>query len=422
MAPADASLVRRLGVVDATVIGIGSMVGAGVFVVWAPAAEAAGTALLIGLVIAAVVAICNASSSAQLAAVHPESGGTYVYAGRELGGIWGFAAGGSFVVGKLASCSAGALALGAYLWPGHERTVAVAAIVVITAVNLGGLSRTVRVTMGILVVSAVALGLVIASAAFDTNTTTGALNGGSVADALRSVGPAGVLESAGLLFFAFAGYARIATLGEEVRDPATTIMRAVPLALGAVLVIYALVAVSTLAVLPIETLIDTPAPLRAVIEQGPLSGFAPLIGLAAATAAFGVLLNLVPGISRTVLAMARQRDLPAWWATVSPTRSLPVRAEVSTAAVAIMLVLTTDLRGSIALSGVAVLWYYALTNAAALRLGPDRRRWPVGFAVIGLIGCLVLAFSLPLTSILLAAGALVAGLAVRTLSRNASGH
>ena len=422
MTPPDTSLIRRLGVADATVIGIGSMVGAGVFVVWAPAAEAAGTALLIGLVIAAVVAVCNASSAAQLAAVHPESGGTYVSAGRELGGIWGFAAGGSFIVGKLASCAAGALALGAYLWPGHERVVAVAAIVVITAVNLGGLSRTIRVTMMILVVSCVAFGLVVASAALDRTTTAGALSTESVGDALRSVGPTGVLESAGLLFFAFAGYARIATLGEEVRDPSTTIMRAVPLALGAVLVIYALIAVSTLAALPIETLIADRVPLRSVVEQGPLSAFAPMIGLAAATAAFGVLLNLVPGISRTVLAMARQHDLPVWWASVSPTRSLPVRAEVSTATVAIALVLATDLRGSIALSGVAVLWYYALTNAAALRLGSDRRRWPIGFAVVGLIGCVVLAFSLPLASILLAAGALAAGLTVRTLSRAAAGR
>ncbi len=422
MPPTEAALVRRLGVLDATVIGVGSMVGAGVFVVWAPAAAAAGVALLISLVIAGAVAICNASSSAQLAAVHPESGGTYVYAGRELGPMWGAAAGGSFVVGKLASCAAGALAIGTYLWPEQARSVAVGAIVVITAVNLGGLTRTVRVTIALLAVTTISLVLVIISAIMTPAGASGALADESLVDAVRSAGLTGVLESAGLLFFAFAGYARIATLGEEVKDPGTTIMRAIPLALAVVLVVYGIVAIATLWVLPIESLIESPAALRSVIEQGPVPAMAPLVSLAAATAAFGVLLNLVPGISRTVLAMARNRDLPQWWSSISAERALPLRAEMTTAAVVILLVLISDLRGAIALSGVAVLWYYALTNAAAIRLGPERRRWPVGFAAAGLIGCLVLAFSLPVQSILIAATALVAGGAVRSLLRSQSGR
>jgi len=311
----------------------------------------------------------------------------------------------------------GALAIGTYLWPEQARNVAVGAIVVITAVNLGGLTRTVRVTIAILGVSALSLLLVIVSAFTSPSSASGALVDESLVDAARTAGISGVLESAGLLFFAFAGYARIATLGEEVKDPETTIMRAIPLALGVVLVIYTIIAISTLWVLPIESLTESPAALRSVIEQGPLSPMAPLVSLAAAIAAFGVLLNLVPGISRTVLAMARNHDLPTWWSSISSRRALPLRAELSTAAVVIVLVLVSDLRGAIALSGVAVLWYYALTNAAALRLGPERRRWPVGFAVAGLIGCLVLAFSLPVASILIAATALVAGVAVRSQLR-----
>src|SRR3954454_23997727 len=96
-----ASLQRRLGVRDAVVVGVGSMIGAGVFSAWGPAAKAAGTGLLLGLVVAAAVALCNATSSAQLAAVHPESGGTYVYARRQLGPAWGHVAGWGFVVGKI---------------------------------------------------------------------------------------------------------------------------------------------------------------------------------------------------------------------------------------------------------------------------------------------------------------------------------
>jgi APA family basic amino acid/polyamine antiporter len=210
------SLERRLGVADAVVIGAGSMIGAGVFVAWSPAAEAAGTGLIIGLVIAGVVAFCNAASSAQLAAVHPESGGTYVYGRRQLGAFWGHLAGWGFVVGKTASCAAMALTVGAYLWPEQDRTVAVAAVVGITAVNIGGLSRTVAVTRVLLVVSVSALVAVVVA-------------GWSSSDAdLDRIVPIdgdayGVLQSAGFLFFAFAGYARIATLGEEVKDPEVTI-------------------------------------------------------------------------------------------------------------------------------------------------------------------------------------------------------
>ena len=216
MGPVDGTLVRRLGLADAVVVGAGSMVGAGVFTAWSPAAEAAGTGLLIGLLVAAVVAFGNATSSAQLAAVHPESGGTYVYGRRQLGPAWGHLAGWAFVVGKTASSGALALTAGAYLWPGHERPVAVAAVALVTAVNIGGLSRTVAVTRVLLVVAVVALGAVVAAGWSSPAATVDRLTP-LEGDVL------GVLRAAGFLFFAFAGYARIATLGEEVRDPAVTI-------------------------------------------------------------------------------------------------------------------------------------------------------------------------------------------------------
>src|SRR5262245_14565966 len=139
-------LQRRLGLADAVVVGAGSMVGAGVFSAWGPAADAAGTGLLLGLAIAAVVALCNALSSAQLAALYPESGGTYIYGRHRLGPAWGHLAGWGFVVGKTASCAALALTAGAYLWPAQQRLVGVVTVAAITAVNIGGLSRTVAVT------------------------------------------------------------------------------------------------------------------------------------------------------------------------------------------------------------------------------------------------------------------------------------
>ena len=238
-------LVRRLGTCDAVVIGLGSMIGAGIFAALAPAAAAAGSGLLIGLAVAAVVAYCNATSSARLAARYPASGGTYVYGRERLGDFWGYLAGWGFVVGKTASCAAMALTVGSYVWPEQAHAVAVAAVVALTAVNYAGVQKSAwltRVIVGRGAGGAGRRGRRPASPAADGGRRPGST---SAATPPRP----GVLQAAGLLFFAFAGYARIATLGEEVRDPARTIPRAIPLALAITLVVYAAVAVAALAVL-----------------------------------------------------------------------------------------------------------------------------------------------------------------------------
>jgi len=404
------SLQRTLGLSDAVVIGAGSMIGAGVFAAWSPAAAAAGTGLAIGLAVAALIAFCNATSSAQLAAVYPASGGTYVYGRERLGAGWGHMAGWGFVVGKTASCAAMALTIGAYLWPAHDRVIGVLAVMVITAVNIGGLNRTVAVTRVLLAVSLASLVAVVAA---------GWSSSGASLDRLTPVdaGVFDVLQSAGYLFFAFAGYARIATLGEEVRDPKRTIPRAIPLALGAVLIVYALVGVTALAVVPVEQLAATGSPLRLVAEAGHFPGLGAVVRIGAGIASLGVLLNLIPGISRTSLAMARNRDLPRWFAHIHPGRSLPLRAELTVAAVVIILISVLNVRTAIGVSGVAVLTYYAITNAAALTLSASERRWPRPIAVAGLIGCLILIATLPVGVIVSGFVTLVIGALVRAAAQ-----
>lgn len=405
------TLQRRLGLADAVVIGAGSMIGAGVFAAWAPAAAAAGTGLLVGLVLAGFAAWCNATSSAQLAAIHPESGGTYVYGRRQLGPAWGHLAGWGFVVGKTASCAAMALAVGAYVWPDQERLVAVLAVVAIALVNIGGLERTAFVTRILLAVSLVALLVVIVAAWTGEDTSL---------DRITPVeaSPYEVLQSAGLLFFAFAGYARIATLGEEVRDPEVTIPKAVPRALLFVLAVYLVVGVSAVAAVPVELLAGTDAPLRAVVEGAGRDALAPLVRVGAAIASLGVLLNLVPGVSRTMLAMARRRELPGWFDHVDGRRNLPLRAETTVVVVVGVLVSLLGLRSAIAVSGTAVLTYYAITNAAALTLTAEQRRWPRWIAAVGLVGCLVLALALPWRELLSGAAVLAVGAVVRLATRH----
>ena len=399
-------LARRLTTVDAVVIGLGSMIGAGVFAAIGPAAEAAGGGLLVGMAIAAAVAYCNATSSAQLAARHPESGGTYVYGRNQLGPFWGYVAGWGFVVGKTASCAAMALTFGAYAAPEWRRPLAFGAVVALTAVNLFGVRKTATLTRAIVVVVLGALAVVVAAA----------LLGGS-ADAGR-IGPlgaggwSGTLQSAGLLFFAFAGYARIATLGEEVVDPARTIPRAVPIALGITLVVYAVVAASALVAAGPAALAASPAPLATAVRAGSLDLLAPAVRVGGTVAALGVLLSLIVGVSRTTFAMAGNGDLPRWFDAVHPTRRVPHRAELGVGVVVGALVLAVDLRGAIGFSSFAVLTYYAITNASAWTLAAEDRRWPRPLAGAGLVGCVVLAATLPTASVLIGLAVLAVGAAV----------
>ena len=381
------------------VIGLGSMLGAGVFVVFAPAAAAAGSALLMGLAVAAAVAYCNATSSARLAARYPQSGGAYVYGRERLGGFAGYLAGWSFIVGKTASCAAMALTVGLYLWPAHAHAVAVAAVTALTAVNYRGIAKSALMTRLIVALTCAVLAGVVAVAASSSAPRPGPLPiSGSVA---------GVLQAAGLLFFAFAGYARIATLGEEVRDPSRTIPRAIPLALGIALAVYAAVAVTVLSVLGPERLAASPAPLAEAVRACDAAGFVPVVTAGAAVAALGSLLSLILGVSRTTLAMARDGHLPAALAAVHPRFGVPHRAEIAVGAVVAAIAAVADVRAVIGFSSFAVLLYYAVANSAALTLPGSAAARAV--PVLGLAGCLLLAAFLPASSVLAGAAVIAVG-------------
>ncbi|MEV0403146.1 APC family permease [Actinoallomurus sp. NPDC050550] len=404
---------RRLGVFDAVVIGLGSMIGAGIFAALAPAARAAGSGLLVGLGVAAVVAYCNATSSARLAARYPASGGTYVYGRERLGEFWGYLAGWGFVVGKTASCAAMGLTVGFYVWPGHAHAVAVAAVVALTGVNYAGVHKSAWLTRLIVAVVLAVLAAVVVAALTSGVSDTARLNVG--ADA--SFG--GVLQAAGLLFFAFAGYARIATLGEEVRDPKRTIPRAIPLALAITLVVYAAVAVAALSVLGSGGLGRATAPLAEVVRAAGLPGLAPVVRAGAAVAAIGSLLALILGVSRTTLAMARDRHLPHALAAVHPRFGVPHRAELAVGVVVAVVAGIADVRGAIGFSSFGVLVYYAIANASAATLTPAEGRPPRLVPAVGLAGCLILAFALPLTSVITGAAVLAVGAAAYALRRTA---
>jgi APA family basic amino acid/polyamine antiporter len=408
------TLARRLGTGDAVVIGLGSMIGAGVFAAFGPAARAAGTGLLVGLVIAAVIAYCNAVASAQLAAAYPTSGGTYVYGRERLGHWWGFTAGWGFVVGKTASGAAMALTVAAYAVPGPwwaQRAVAVAAVLGLAALNYRGVTRTAALTRVLVAASLAALAVVVIGIAVGGDASTDNL------DWQVTGGGYGILQAAGLLFFAFAGYARIATMGEEVRDPRRTIPRAIPLALLITVGVYLVVAVAALMAAGPERLAAASTPLTTAVQAAGAGGIAPVVRVGAALAALGALLALIAGIGRTSLAMARHHDLPGWLAAVHPPHRVPHHAEIALAIVVSVLVLTVDLRGVIGFSSFGVLVYYTIANASAFTQPAADRRWPRWLNLLGATGCLVLVATLPWQSVLTGLTVFATGLAGRVIAR-----
>ena len=402
----DSTLDRRLGPSDAVVVGLGAMIGAGVFVAFAPAAARAGSWVWASLAVAAVVAVCNALSSARLAAQFPAAGGTYVYGRELLGPLPGFLAGWGFVVGKTASCAAMALTVGLYLWPEQSSVVAAVAVLALTVLSVLGVQRTAtasKVLVGV-VLAALAVFVVAASV---SSAGSSAVPGAAAPAAVPAVdGEAlpgrilGVLGGAGFCFFAFAGYARIATLGEEVRDPGRTIPRAVVIAISVVIAVYAIVLAATVHVLGVQGVAASAAPVLDAAERVPAGEvLAPVVRIAAGIAALGALLGGVLGVSRTTLAMARDRHLPAPLAAVHPTTRTPYVAEICLGVVVAVIVLAADVRQAIGFSSFAVLIYYLVANTAALRLDRRRRGLPAWVPVLGAVGCVIVAGSLPWQSV-----------------------
>lgn len=433
------------------VVGLAAMIGAGVFVSLGAAADLAGPAVLAALLLAAVVALANATSTAQLAARYPTSGGSYVYGREQLGHGWGFLAGWCFVIGKTASCAAMALVVAAYLVPEEawRRPVAAGVVLVLTAVNLVGITRTAALARVLVAVAVSALLLTVVRLVAGVLTGPGADGAGDVAGAaegdavatggtaatgfaaavpgpLANVpdGPLGVvlavLQAAAILFFAFAGYARVATLGEEVTAPRRTIPRAILLALGIVLALYVLLAVLLVLVGPAPGGTGWGAApfVTALDAVGAGGAWTLVVTVGATAAAAGSLLALVAGVSRTMLSMAREGDLPRPLAAVSVRFGVPWRAEVTVGAVVVALVLLVpSALTAVAASSLGVLLYYAVANAAALTQQGADRMFPRALQVVGLVGCVLLVAALPWPTLLAGLGVVAAGLLVRLLAR-----
>lgn len=396
-----ARLPRHLGVFGATMMGLGAMIGTGVFVGLGVAAGVAGPSVILAVGVAAFVALCNALSSAQLAASHPVSGGAYEYGYRYLSPAFGFSAGWMFLCAKSASAATAALGFSGYVihaFGGADRLpaagLAAVTTLAITALVRGGLKRTSLVNVVVVSATLAALVLFIVSALPEA-LSTGRLN-------MQPIFPGGpsatsrFLEACALMFVAYAGYGRIATLGEEVEAPRRNIPRAIIAAMAVSATIYLAVGIAAVGAVGAQPLgqasLANAAPLESVLRALGHPVLAPLVAVGAMTALLGVLLNLVLGLSRVVLAMGRRGDLPRRFGALDRTRSTPAAAVLAVGAIVIVLTLVGSVKLTWSFSAFSVLVYYAVTNLAALRLPKSERLYPRAFAWTGLCSCLFLAF------------------------------
>ncbi|HSG80541.1 MAG TPA: APC family permease, partial [Acidimicrobiia bacterium] len=411
---------RELGLGGAVVTGLGSIVGTGVFVSIAIAAGVTGPSVVLAVVVAAFVAMFNGLSSAQLAAAHPVSGGTYEYGHRLIGRRVGFTAGWLFMAAKSASAATAALGFAGYLLAmldvdGGRWTrvgIGVAALAVITALVLAGIRRSAAANA---VIVSVAIGALVVFSIVGF-----ADAGSSRFSPLFVDGAPGFLEAVALMFVAYTGYGRVATLGEEVRDPARTIPIAVVVTLAVSMLVYLAVAASGVAAAGYEALAGSVggsvAPLQSIAEDAGRSSVATIVGVGAIAAMLGVLLNLVLGLSRVLLAMGRRGEVPSRLGELDATGRTPTAAVVVSAVIVGGLVAIGDVRATWEFSAFTVLGYYAITNAAALRLAPEHRRFPRAFAWAGLAACLFLAFWVTPAAWLSGLGVVAAGLVWQTVA------
>ena len=328
-----------------------------------------------------------------------------------MSGFWAWVAGWGFVVGKLASCSAVALTFGYCLSPDCARYLAAGAVIAFVALNYFGIEKTAGATKIIVMVVLLSLSVFVALMVVDEP------DPGNLAPLLGSGGVYGILQSAGIWFFAFAGYSRIATLGEEVIDPETSIPQAIVLGLGITLIVYAAVAISALLLAGPAALSRSNAPLVTALAGAGFGQWQWIIRVGATFATLGVLLSLMTGISRMLFAMAADHRMPAYLARVHPGHRVPHLAEVTVGVILVAVVLLADLRAAIGFSSFTVLLYYAVTNISAYTLTGQERLYGRNLAVPGLLGCLALAFTLPVASVGIGSAVMLAGIPVYLLQR-----
>lgn len=421
-------LKRSIRTPGAVLMGLGSIIGTGLFVSIAIATQFAGDGIIFAILIAGAVATLNGLNSAQLAAAYPVSGGTYEYGYRVLGSYWGFTAGWMFLVAKSASAATAVLGSAGYLLflfgldVGKTMYVGTGILILLIVLLLvsGGIRRSNQANTLIVGITLAGLAILVVSALL-----TNGIPSAPVLGAVSGFEMDSLLYASALMFVAFTGYGRIATLGEEVVNPSKTIPRAIILSMGCIMLIYISVALVSLDAMGWQSFAESiggeGAPLMMVARALSVPGLFTLISIAAVTAMLGVLLNLILGLSRVMLGMARRNDLPAFIGHINPKNQSPAASVWMTGFLIAVLALSGNLTFTWSFSAFTVLIYYAITNLSAWYLPQENRLYPRWIAAAGFISCVTLAFWIEPGIWLPGTGLIVAGLIWHHFARKISG-
>ncbi|MDY0253937.1 MAG: amino acid permease [Tenuifilaceae bacterium] len=403
------SLKRVLGLNDAVGVGLGAIIGAGIFVVTGVAAGVSGASFIVGLMIAGLIASFNGLSSAQLAAVYPQSGGTYEYGYQLLNPSFGFSAGWMFIISKLSAAGIVAIGFGSYfhqLVPAFTPlTYSIVAVVVLTIANLVGIKKAGTVNQIIVLVTLLSLLYFIVGG-------IGSVKASNFTP-FAPFGIMGIAESTAILFFAFTGYARIATLAEEVVEPKKTIPRAVIITITSAIVLYAAVSVVATGAIGAEGMSQSKSPLQVASEAMSAPAISVIITIGASTAMLGVLLSQILGISRMLLAMGRRNDLPHLFEKIHSKTSVPHIGILFTSVVILAITTLGTFDFVVRAATFTILLYYSITNIAAIRQPNQQQLYSKAVPYLGLVGCIAMSISLPLSVIISGVALLAIGFAMR---------
>jgi APA family basic amino acid/polyamine antiporter len=405
------SLKRVLGLNDAIGVGLGAIIGAGIFVVTGVAAGVSGASFIVGLMIAGLIASFNGLSSAQLAAVYPQSGGTYEYGYQLLNPSFGFSAGWMFIISKLSAAGIVAIGFGSYFYqlvPALSPiTYSIAAVVLLTIANLVGIKKAGAINLVIVLVTLLSLIYFVVGG-------IGSVRASNFTP-FAPFGVLGIAESTAILFFAFTGYARIATLAEEVVEPKKTIPRAVIITIIIAIVLYAAVSVVATGAIGAEGMAQSKSPLQVASEAMSAPAISVIITIGASTAMLGVLLSQILGISRMLLAMGRRSDLPHFFEKIHSKTSVPHIGILLTSAVILAVTILGTFEFVVRAATFTILLYYGITNIAAIRQPKPQQLYSKAIPYLGLVGCIAMSISLPLNVIISGVALLAIGFAVRFL-------
>jgi len=376
-------LKRTLGLFDAFAIGIGAIIGSGIFVVTGIAAGLAGPALLISLIIGAFISGFTALSFAELAHSIPKEGGGYEFARELISPFAGFISGWLWILSNVVTGVVVSLGFASYLvlflpFPVNVNLVAALACLVVTFINFLGARDSSLINDILVVIKLLILAFFVAFG-------LGFVKAGNFSPFMPT-GEIGIMQGATLIFFAYSGFARVTLISEEVKDPKKNIPRAIILALVVSTVVYMLVSFTAIGLVGYKELASSGSPL-ADAAKSVSANLTYFVSIGALVATFSVLLTTLLGLSRISFAMSSESDFPRFFSRLDK-RSTPYYTVLVFGITMAILATFSNLLQAVALANFGSLLYYLLTNYAALKL--EKRVYPRIIPVLGIITCLTL--------------------------------